>query len=397
MIPLLRSLAPPFCSLILLILGSGLFNTFVSIRLELSGFPIETIGLVTSSLYVGILIGSLKSSRWIATFGHIRSFIAFAGISSLLVLLQTLWLNPWYWASLRFCGGICMAGIFVVIESWLLLAAQASFRGVILSIYLAVFYMALSAGQLFIYLSDPNGYSPFFITAGLFALSILPLTCKGTIAPKLEEAPSLNLKNFFKLSPFGFMGGIVSGMLLAVIYGLLPIYASEAGFSVDGIGTLMAILIFGGLSLQWPIGRWADKGKRRFVLNLASFLSAILAAIIALGHPTSPILFAILIWLFGGFSFTLYPLSMAYVCEKLQDEQIVPATGGFVLSYGIGAIIGPLFASYAMQHLGSVGLFYFLSLITLSLGALGVYPQRSKVMQPQEISDSSDPSERGGS
>ncbi|MDP1607692.1 MAG: MFS transporter [Chlamydiales bacterium] len=384
MVPLIKSLIAPLLSLILLILGSGLFNTFVSIHLEMSGFDVGTIGFVTSALYAGILIGSLKSGRWIEKIGHSRGFALFAGISVALILLQALWTNAWYWAALRFIGGICMAGIFVAIESWLLLLAAPNLRGAVLSLYLAVFYTALSAGQLLIYIADPNGLSPYLITAGLTALSIVPISCKAVKCPIFGESPSMKISHFLKLSPLGFLGGIISGMLLAVVYGLLPVYASELGLSVDEIGTLMAILIFGGLSLQWPIGRLADRGNRRFVLNVASFLSALIAVAIALQHPIHPTALSVLVWFFGAFSFTLYPLSMAYVCEKIQNDQIVSATGGFVLSYGIGAICGPLCASFAMQQIGSAGLFYFLSLITFGLGIFGLYSS-NKESAPEKI------------
>lgn len=384
MLSVIRSLIPPLLSLLLLIFGSGLFSTFVSIRLEMSGFDVEVIGIVTSALYVGILIGSLKVGRWIAFLGHVRAFVAFAGISTLLVLLQALWIDPWYWAFLRFLGGVCMAGVFVVIESWLLILATPALRGAILSIYLAVFYAALSAGQLLINIADPDTLSPFLITAALSALSILPISSRQIQSPKLSETAPMKINHFFKLSPLGFIGGVVSGMLLAAVYGLLPVYATEIGLPLSQVGTLMAIVIFGGLSLQWPIGRWADKGNRKLVLNLASFLSSLTALSIALQHPIHPISLHLLAWLFGALSFTLYPLSMAYVCEKIQNDQIVPATGGFVLSYSLGAIAGPLCAAFSMDHLGSPGLFYFLSLITLTLTAFGLYQSKSTTA-PEKI------------
>ena len=74
---------------------------------------------------------------------------------------------------------------------------------------------------------------------------------------------------------------------------------------------------------------------------------------------------------FGGFAFTLYPLSMAYTCEKAKENQLVSVTGGFVLAYGIGAIAGPLLAPLAMDFFGVVGLFYFLGAISLALGVVG--------------------------
>jgi MFS family permease len=63
---------------------------------------------------------------------------------------------------------------------------------------------------------------------------------------------------------------------------------------------------------------------------------------------------------------------MAYACEKVKEDQIVPVTGGFVLSYGIGAIAGPLLAPLSMELFGPNGLFYFLGAISLLLGLIGL-------------------------
>jgi MFS family permease len=374
----IRSLFAPFLTLIFLIAGSGLFNTFVSIRLELEGVSTQMIGLVVSSLYVGILFGSLKADQLIAALGHRWALIAVALISAAAVLVQSFWINPWFWCALRLICGACLAGVFVAIESWVLIASPPQLRGATLSLYLGVLYGALSLGQLLIDLAPPLSLTPFWITAGLGCAATLPLLLFPVSNP--DTPPSsirLSLPELYRLSPLGFLGGIISGMVLAAVYGLVPVYAREIGLSVPQIGSLMAVLIFGGLSLQWPMGRWADKGERKKVLNASCFLTAAASLSIPWVHSdTTGLLFA-LAWLFGGFSFTIYPLSMAYTCEKLQEHQIVAATGGFVLSYGMGAIAGPLLAPLMMQWLGAPGLFYFLALITAALGILG----RSKQMQ----------------
>ena len=369
---LIRSLLAPLASLVLLIMASGLFNTFVSVRLEMEGFTNEWIGIVTAALYAGILAGSLRIERLIQKLGHIRSFVLFALISTAVVLAQSLWIDVWYWATLRLLGGICMAGVFIVIESWLLIQSTPKTRGVILSIYLGVFYAALSLGQFLINASDPMGPYPFYIAAVLCALSILPITLKKVAEPKIEQEVRLSLPKLIRMSPLGFSGGVISGMILAAIYGLVPVYAKEIGLSISEIGNLMAVIIFGGLSLQWPLGRLADRGDRRTILNIASFLSALFAIAIGLIDHQSLSFLLLLAWAFGGFSFTLYPLSMAYTCERVQENQIVAATGGFVLSYSIGAVAGPLVAPLAMQWLGEPGLFYFLAAISLVLGFCGL-------------------------
>lgn len=370
---LIRTLCAPLFSLFFMMMGSGLFNTFNSLRLEMEGATPEMIGMVASALYLGILIGSFKIDRWIAKIGHIRSFVLFAVALSLLVILQSLWLDPWYWSFLRLFGGICMAGVFIVIESWLLMQSPPNMRGGALSIYLAVLYGALSLGQFLIDLSDPRGLVPFYIIAGLVAISILPITIRKISSPSISrETVRLNLAQLVRLSPLGFAGGIISGMVLAITYGLMPIFAREMGLTISEVGTFMAVIIFGGFSLQWPVGRWADRGNRRKVIRVISFATTFLS--LAMATVSHGLTLFILAFFFGGFAFTLYPVSMAYTCERVKEQEIVAATGGFVLSYGIGAITGPLLAPIAMGYFGAGGIFYFLAAISLVLGSIAFKP-----------------------
>lgn len=371
MVSLLRSLFAPLLSLVLLILASGLYNTFTSIRLSAEGYSNDMVGFVSAALYAGIFAGSLWIDRWIAKAGHIRSFITFAVLTTFLIIVQSFWLNPYYWGVLRFLGGICTAGFFVVIESWILIAAQPSMRGAMLSIYLAVFYLALSGGQLLIHIADPLSLKPFFIIAFLSVLSIFPLLGKSVKMPKMETFNRLNPAALFKISPLGLTGVVISGILLAAVYGLVPVYASKIGLSTAEIGNLMAFLIFGGLVFQWPMGKLADLRSRRKVLIATSLLTTLCGLGIAISGHLSPLLLFALAFFFGGFSFTIYPLSMAHACEKVESDQIVSATGGFVLSYGVGAIAGPMMAPLAMNCLGTPGLFYFLAAIALLVVIIG--------------------------
>ncbi len=376
-ITLLRPLAAPLASLIFLMMASGLFNTFVSIRLEIESFDNQSIGTIVSMLYAGILAGSVKVQNFIQRVGHIRALISFALVSAIVILAQSLWIQAWYWGFLRFIGGLCMAGIFVAIESWLLLLSTPATRGVVLSIYLGVFYGAMSLGQFLIHLANPMSSTFFYLAAALCLLSIFPISFCRSSEPKIEDTTKLSLIQLMRMSPLGFMGGIISGMVLAAIYGLVPVFARARGLAVGDIGNLMAAIIFGGLSLQWPLGRLADRTNRKTVLNLVSFAAAFASILLALAAEVPFPFLLVLAWLFGGFAFTIYPLSMAYTCENMQESQIVAATGGFVLSYSIGAVAGPLAAPIAMQLFGHIGLFYFLAAISLSLGLCGILPLKT--------------------
>ncbi|MDE3047917.1 MAG: MFS transporter, partial [Verrucomicrobiota bacterium] len=360
-----------------LMMGSGLFNTFTSLRLEMEHVSPEKIGMVSSAMYVGILIGSLKIDRWISKVGHIFSFVVFALSLALLVLLQSLWIHPLYWSCLRLLGGISIAGVFIVIESWFLMTSPPNMRGSALSIYLAVLYCALSLGQLLINVSDPRSMFPFLTIAALIGFSVLPLTVRKIASPQLSAAPvQLNLLQLIRLSPLGFLGGIVSGIVLAVTYGIIPVFANGIGMSLSEIGTFMATIIFGGFLMQMPVARFADRGNRRLVIRVVSLITALLCLLLATLEKS--LWLYILAFFFGGFSFTLYPVSMAYTCEKVKESEIVAATGGFVLSYGVGAILGPLLAPLSMLYFGSSGIFYFLATISLILASSTLLKSPSK-------------------
>lgn len=374
MINLIKNLLAPMFSLVLLILGSGLFNTFVPVRLALEGVKNETIGIITSAFYTGYLIGAIRSPSWIFQMNHLRTLILLSSMSGVCIVLQSFWIDPLFWAIVRFANGIAMGGLFVVIESWFLLSSPSNIRSQALSIYLIVLYGALSLAQLFLNFFDPLSSAPFYI-AGLFTfIATIPVAFRSFESPHQGKSERVPFFTIFRSSPRGFLGGIISGMVLACIYGLAPVYGQEMGLTIPAIGTFMAMIIFGGLSLQMPLGRLADRGGRRRVLSFACFFSALFSGLIAYSDGTSWSSLLIFSWFFGGFAFVLYPLSMAFACEKIPEDQIVSATGGFVLSYGLGAITGPLFAPIFMTWLGSSGLFYFISGISIFLGIVGILP-----------------------
>jgi MFS family permease len=377
---LVRSLTAPFFSMVLLIIASGLCNTYTSLKLEIDQYSAETIGYVVSALYLGVFLGSIWIDKWISKAGLVRSYIACITAITLLVFIQSFWVEPIFWSIVRLFIGVFTAGIFIIIESWVLVQSSPQQRGAILSLYLALYYGAQSSGQLLINVANPASVVPLWIVAFISALSVLPLLKMTALAPAIENPTRLKTSHLFRISPFGLVGVLISGIILAAVYGLVPVYAKDVGLSISEIGNLMAILIFGGLCFQWPMGKWADMGNRKKVLLFATIFTAILS--VAIPQNRSHELLFLLIFLFGGFSFTIYPLSMAHACEKVSDGEIISATSGFVLFYGVGAIAGPLMAPIAMLQFGSSGLFYFLALMAIILVLFGLRRDKSVLKEP---------------
>ena len=388
MFSLIKLIFFPLFSLVLLILGTGFFTTFVSVRLDLAGTSDEMIGFITAIFFAGLLLASVFLPV-ISRMGHLRTWILLIIANSVVTLMHALWINSFFWLILRFLAGIFMGGFFVVIESWLLLICPATKRSLTLSIYLLVYYVATSIGQLFLNFCNPYSPTPYFLSSALSLLAILPCLIRSPQIPSYDRTQLFSLAKIIRASFKGFFGAFISGMILGSIYGLAPIYGQKTGLTIPQIGILMAVIVFGGLSLQLPLGKWADFSNRRKVMVYTCFASALFSALIAVFGEISWSKKMILFWLFGGFSFVLYPLSMALACEKITSHQIVAITGGFNLTYGIGAVVGPLLAPLFMGWFGSSGLFYFMTLISLAMGLVGIIPSNRNIAHEPNNKESS--------
>lgn len=370
---ILKSIIAPLISLLILVLGTGFFMTYLTVRLRLEGFGTAAAGYVTAAYYGGLFLGSFKSEKYISRLGLIKSYALFAVITAVLSMLQGLYINPWFWVILRFFGGFAMAALFIVTESWFLVKSTHETRGKVLSIYMIIFYGGIALAQLLLDIPNLSSFTPFAITGILCCVSILPIMMTNKTAPKAMEASFLNVFKLFKASPLGFIGCVISGVMLGTIYGLSPSYAKDIQMNVSEIAIYMGVTIFGGLLLQWPLGHLSDRVDRRNVIFLAAIATLLLSLAIAFQGNAYPNLLLLTALIFGGFSFTLYPLCLSHSCDFVPAKDYVAASGGLQIAYGIGAIIGPLTAPLSMRAMGPSGLYFYFCGVAglLALFALG--------------------------
>ena len=67
-----------------------------------------------------------------------------------------------------------------------------------------------------------------------------------------------------------------------------------------------------------------------------------------------------MLFIFGGFVFTLYPVSISLACDSLEQKDIISGTQGILLTYSFGATAGPFIAPIFMLLFGSSGLFFYI-------------------------------------
>ena len=360
---IVRRVFSPLLSLFILILGSGMFTTLVTLRLSLEGKHSTVVGMMTAVYYAGLVVASFNIERFIVRVGHIRAFAALASAFSVIVLLQGIFMYEWLWFVLLFLCGFLTAGLYVVIESWLLALGTLKTRGQILALYMMSLYAAQALGQFLINLGDPNTFILFALVAILSSLAVIPLSMTRSRQPEIQEPSLLNFRALYKAAASGVIGCFAGGMVLGSVYGLLPLWAQEKMVGTVNISWVMALTITGGMLLQYPIGRLSDLTDRRIVLTgLSAFLSivALVSMIFAYRHLW---LAGTFVFLFGGVAFAIYPVSISHACDHLESKDIVAGTQALVLAYSIGAMIGPLLAPIFMRLFTPNGLWLYFALV----------------------------------
>jgi MFS family permease len=386
MLQALPAVASLLVGVAFLMLGSGLLGLVLPIRLSEEAVPTSITGIVMSSYYAGLMLGALYGKRFIARVGHIRAFAAFAAIVSSGALAHALWFNPWFWMSLRMLTGFCMATLFAVVESWLNEKSSNQARGQVLSLYMITSYLALGSGQLLANLWEVDGFEPYCLIAILISLSLVPVTLTSVAGPEIATAKPLTFKALYNISPVGVLGAFSSGVIQGGFYGMAAVFGRAIGMSVFEVSLFIGSAVFGGLLLQWPVGRLSDRFDRRTVL----FWVLIAATLIAVGEivltrmvgQLPPLL--LLTAFYGGAATSVYPISVSHAYDYVARDRLVSASSGLLLSYAIGATAGPLVASTLMQAIAPGALFGFIGTITACFSMFVLYRQRRRAALPSE-------------
>ncbi|HGN0868421.1 TPA: MFS transporter [Providencia alcalifaciens] len=353
----------PVAGLTLFAIASGYLMSLIPLSMGSFGIDTQYAGWLASAYYIGLLIGSMMIEPVIAKIGHRLSFISF-----LLMLAATVVLLPWTptleaWLPNRLIAGIAVAGIFVVVESWLLIGDNPKERAKRLSFYMTSLYGGTTLGQLAIGVIGTQGVVPFIVVLGLLLVAILPplLVRQGQPASGLHQ--KLSFKQITRLSKPAIMGCMVSGIVMGTIYGLMPLSLKKDNFTTDQVGVLMASIILGGMLIQPVISKLSVMMSKTLLLAMVSLLGVFAMGMIYISSDYVVMIVALA--LLGMSSFALYPIAITLACDNLDSSFIVAATQVMLFSYSVGSAMGPIAAGTMLeQHSGLTNFFFIVLLVT---------------------------------
>jgi len=349
------------CGLLLLTLAIAVLNTLVPLWLAQENLPTWQVGMVSSSYFTGNLVGTLLTGHLIKRWGFNRSYyfaslIFAAGCVGLGVMI-----GFWSWMSWRFIAGVGCAMIWVVVESALMCSGTTRNRGRLLAAYMMIYYVGTVLGQILVSKLSTELMDVLPWVTGLTLAAILPLLFTRIVNQQSEHQATTPVWSMIKLrqARLGVNGCVISGIILGSLYGLMPLYLNHQGVSNSGIGFWMAVMVSAGIVGQWPIGRLADRFGRLLVLRVQVFV-VILGCLAMLSNAAmAPALFIL-----GAAGFTVYPVAMAWACEKVEHHQLVSMNQALLLSYTIGSLLGPTFTAMLMQEYSDNLLFIMIASVS---------------------------------
>ena len=368
----------------ILCLGHGLQGTLIGVRAMYEGFSLTSIGLITAGFYIGYLIGSMIIPVLLNRVGHIRVFAALASLASVAILLHTIILNPFTWFLFRILTGVSIAGIYVIMESWLNDKSSNETRGQLLSVYMIVTFVFAGLGQFLLNLSDPMKVNLFILVSILLSISLVPILLTATHAPTFENPKRFSLKELYIITPLGFVGALITGLTHGTVFGYGAIYATAKDFSTFQISLFMVIVTAFGAISQWPIGYLSDKIDRRIILIGVTLIAAGLSIFIVISSYLSLFVFFIMLALYSAMSLPMYSLCVAHTNDYLNPNEIVSASAAIAVLIGLGAILGPIITSFFMNTIGPDGFFVYLFIFHLLLGFFGLY-RMGKRTKPSDL------------
>lgn len=362
-----------YFSTLLMLLGSGLLSTYLGLRLSADNVSEVWIGALMTAYYVGLVMGAAVGHRLIAQTGHIRAFVASAGIVTASVLGHALTDNLQVWLALRWLVGLAMMCQYMVLESWLNEQAESHQRGRVFAGYMLVTFLGLALGQLVLTLMPELTLQHIIFVAMCFALCLVPVAVTRRLHPAPLHPAPLAIRMFVKRIPQALLTIGVAGLLLGGFYGLAPAYADSVGLDTEHIGVFMAVTIGAGLLAQWPAGWMSDRLDRSRMIQVNAILLTTVSLLIALTAFVDFLL--ILTALFGVLAFTLYPLAVALANDHVEQEERVLLSAMLLVTFGLGASAGPFLGSLLMK-IGSPSMLYVFMACSSLVLVVFVRPER---------------------
>ncbi|NRB11514.1 MAG: MFS transporter [Rickettsiaceae bacterium] len=143
---------------------------------------------------------------------------------------------------------------------------------------------------------------------------------------------------------------------------MFPVYGLRIGYQPQEFATFLLAMGLGNVVFQIPIGFLIDRINTTLLFvsfALLGFLGAVMIPFIS--HNV--IIFAIIVFFWGGIIPGLYTLGLSRIGSRFDGAELAAANSVFVMNYSIGMLIGPVIVGFGMNSWDPHGAMWIMALI----------------------------------
>ena len=340
------------------------------IWLAARGMGAIQLGFYGAAGWAGMLLGLLITPKLLSQYTSKR--VVFVGLMAscagfLLIpqLAWPLWLLP------AFLIGFGMGLRWIANETWLYRTSPQQIVGQVVGFHEALIAISVIIGPLLVVWFSSAGNVVVLLGALFSGLAALPLLLVASekIQAVIQPSDKLGFLQVDKITMLGIALAAAGGLIDGALTALFPIFGLGRGLAEAQIGSLLAVIGFGGLLLQYPLGWFSDK----FGLMKASLLTATAAMLVTLAMAFARMSFAALngaSFIFGGFVAAFLTLSIIAAASTDDHAHMAQNISKVSIAFTTCSIVGALLAGLAAASLGSDALLWLVALVS---GALAVY------------------------
>jgi len=336
-------------------LNYGFIAPLIAVLMERRGIDRSVIGLNASAQAIAVVIASPMTGLLLRHLGATGLLTGGLMSTACIYVLFAFVDDVTAWFAFRFVLGASGAIVWVASEAWINALAETHNRGRVIGLYSVAAASGAAIGPLILTQVGTVGWVPFMVPASIALLGVLVVRFAGVGAPTLAGEPSRKPWRILLIAPLPLLLCATFSGTSESLRTFLAVYGLDRGVAEEHAFAMLSAMAIGGILFQYPLGWLADHMSRRWLVVLCVGLSVLgflaLPVIIGAGWIGLAIYF-----FFGGVFFMLYSLGLVLLGERFSGPDLVAASAGFSMMWGVGTIIGPSLTGAVMDLFGTPGL-----------------------------------------
>ena len=223
----------------------------MGVRSKTAGISAGVMGLAMAMFYAGFVAGIPAMTKVHEHLSRRTLFVLCTLLMAAGSLGYGLMINPLAWLVLRFVTGFCIAGCYLVVETWLNDIAHNEIRGKVMGTYVAVAAAGMAVGQLVLSVVNPSSWVPFGIAGAIGACAFAPLlTVKVGGSQRHCSSDTVSLAQMARMVPSGIVGFVLVGVTQGCLLQMAAVYAARADLSSSQVALFVGAITTGAAPTQ---------------------------------------------------------------------------------------------------------------------------------------------------